>query len=636
MKKILNYILIAFIVIVGIVTLITVINTFDEDYRIKPQVEKNLAEKSAQLEKAKTEVKPLEYCRTEILKCSAANQAKYGQLSSQITQLSYDIKILSQKNQYLQKPQFDRFIETEKIALIYTFIISIILIFLVGVVILLFYRGVFTSASDSHGSANFIEDDELKIFSKDINNTENGDFHFGFKNKNSGYALPHKLTNRHTAILGPSGTGKSRRFYMPNLQFLANKASIFIHDTKGELWETTSGYWDNAIRFAPHNPNNSMSFNWIPLCTDNNRTLVLELAETIISNGGQAKSSDSFWERVETGLLAGIFAHVATTDCPTPAYAYDLIMTLTTEQIIELLLNSNSRTAREQGQFVDDSDPRTRNNVLTGLRSTLNWLGDEKVRAFTSSETKGTDFTTLRQSNLAIYWCLPSAHSEILRPLTCLAVKLLFTQLQEVQGNHVYLFLDEFDSMGKIPKFDNYITLVRGFNISIVIGIQSFSQLTKTYDRNIAQTILDNLQNKIVLAGLEYETAERISKNLGEFTFIETATSHSSSGMFHNSSTTSEKKHARRLMTADEIRRLEEGTALVISTNIKPILTGTWFFNSENETEPTARKNHRCSKTLTLPVERKKEVNNNTKKKKPPIPPNFNNKGDFPDVIYDE
>jgi type IV secretory pathway TraG/TraD family ATPase VirD4 len=428
--------------------------------------------------------------------------------------------------------------------------------------------------TDSHGSAEWSTDEELKAqgFIQKIDTLQAGQIVIAAQSKTESVILPSLIAPRHAGVVGASGTGKSRKIFMPNIYYLRNKASIFVHDTSGELWQTTSGHWNNAIRFAPHEPEQSQFFNWIPLCTDENVLETLIYAETIVTNGGEAASKDKFWDRTATALLAGIFAHAATTDTPTPAFAYDLTASLQIEELEQVLLNSPSRLAREEGVKIKRAEDRTRKNILTGLSSCLDFMRDERVKKFTSGTTEAPNFKTMRQHNIALYWCVPDTLAEVLRPLTCLAVRVMIDQLKETDGNYCYLMLDEFDTLGRVPKFEDHITLLRKKHVIILAGVQSLSQLENNYGKEIAKIILEGLQTFVILSGLKGQIAEEISKWLGELTLIEDSVSTSSKFMEGASTTISKQKHARRLMTADEVRRIDDSAAVVISTNKKPFL----------------------------------------------------------------
>lgn len=446
-----------------------------------------------------------------------------------------------------------------------------------------------TGYSDSHGSAAWASDAELNEwqFIQKAAEVEPGELAIARHNDKTKeiIVLPELIAARHNGVVGPSGTGKSRKIFLPNLFFLANKVSMFVHDTSGELWKLTSGYWTSVARFAPHEPEQSRCLNWVPLCGDQNALETLIYAETIVTNGDSNHSKDKFWDRTATALLAGVFAHAATTETPTPAFAYDLITNLELEELERVLIGSPSRFAREEGMKIKRADDKTRKNILSGLSSCLDFMRDERIRRFTSGTTKAPDFTQMRRENIAAFWCIPDTLAEVLRPLTCLAVRVMMSQLKETDGNHCYLMLDEFDTLGRIPKFESDITLLRKRKVIIVAGVQLLSQLTKNYGRESAEIILEGLQSIVVLSGLKGKIAKEISEWLGEFTLIEDSVSVSNNhGLLQGGSTsTSERKHARRLMTADELRRIDDNEVLILTTNKKPFLKPSFWFNQPTQ-----------------------------------------------------
>lgn len=564
-------------------------------------LEKNLEELGNKIETTDKKLQNT-LCNRIPLKCDPKARAEYQKLYNELQSLRGEQGVVIAQIQRERRDKLDetstmRWLEKQGVSPILLFGIPIIIVCIIWVLI---KKAMIRKHPNPHGSAAWATNTELEQKGFIKPEAKSGNFVIGIQENKNLVVLPEEFNFRHTAILGGSGTGKSRYFFMPNLFHLRDKASVFVHDTKGELWETTSGHWKKAIRLAPYDPDNSISFNWIPYCTDENSLLTIDLAETIISNGNESKTTDSFWEDSEVALLSGIFSHVATTDCPTPAYAYDIIATLNLEQLIELMRSSESKFANEQANFIEDAPDRVKQAILTGVRRTLTWLRDEKVRRFTSATIEKVNLDILRTEATAIYWCLPQTYGERLRPLTCLALKLLMFQLRQSKGENVYLFLDEFDALGKIPRFESDLTLLRSEKVAIVAGLQSIAQLAKNYGRESAQVIFDNLQTKITLHGLEYETAERISKNLGEFTLIEDSISTSSSLLDKPSTTISERKHARRLLTADEIRRLDEKLALTITGNIKPFIKNKILFDSD--ISPTAK--NKCGVARTRPVKR--------------------------------
>lgn len=389
-------------------------------------------------------------------------------------------------------------------------------------------------------------------------------------------ALPLRQAQQHTVIVGGSGTGKSRGYFLPNAA-LATGSSLVCTDPKGELWRYTSGFHQRAWRFAPTEPNASSCFNWVPLCQD--PALAETCARAIVESGNTARTEQA-WLDMETAFLAGLFAHAATLSEPTPLTAYRLFTRQSQEALLEQLLASPSEAAREQAMVFSQTQERMRGSIVPVVAAKLQFLRDPKVQRFTSAERLPPDFGELRRAPLALYWCLREHDIVRLRPLTSLFFTLLLERLAadgeealEQERVPVLLLLDEFANVGVIPHFETTISLARGRGVALVLGVQSLSQLEARYGRANAQTILTNCATKIALAGLDVETAEYFSKTLGQRTQVTRKRAWHRRGMVPapNGSTQSFAEHGRPLLTADEVRRLPVDRAIVIIGNRRPM-----------------------------------------------------------------
>ena len=190
---------------------------------------------------------------------------------------------------------------------------------------------------------------------------------------------------------------------------------------------------------------------------------------------------------------------------------------------MELFLSSHSPAAREQAIIFQQTHERMRGAITPVIAAKLQWMRDAAIARFTSATLTSPDFSTLRNSPSALFWCVREPDLARLRPLSSLFFTLLLEQLAafSTESGHaipVNLFLDEFANIGLLPFFDTTISLARGRNLSIWLGIQSLSQLTARYGRANAQTILTNCATKIALSGLDVETAEYFSRSLGQKT----------------------------------------------------------------------------------------------------------------------
>jgi type IV secretion system protein VirD4 len=458
------------------------------------------------------------------------------------------------------------------------------------------------------GSAHFAERGEISKFLKPMDAaTEAGTLLIGKWNekslvrlKNKFFILPRKLTTRHTLIAAPSGAGKSRTLFLPNLS-ITQKVSFIATDPKSELFNLTSAAQLNPIRFAPTDPDRSNCFNWIPLCKDV-RT-AKRCAEAIINAQATGKA-DPFWSNSEQNLLTAIFIHTAGTETPTPAHAYE-ILTSGTVSLSNVLINSHSETAQRAGRSFTEADTKIQTGVSQGLIGKLQFLDDPDVRRFTSSSIKPFSFKNLRHKPTQIYWCLRQSDVVELQPLTALFFNLAILQLIDEQGETpVNFYFDEFANIGKLNNFEKDITLLRGQNIAVVAGLQSKSQLASIYGRDNANTIIENFNNKIILAGLQSDTAKDFAEMLGKFTFTDIRTSagkSSSPNSFFGSHSSNESYYTseRALLTADELRRLPENNLILISTNMPPVYLETNFFTGD---KPNAAQITGCAGELATPT----------------------------------
>jgi type IV secretory pathway TraG/TraD family ATPase VirD4 len=454
-----------------------------------------------------------------------------------------------------------------------------LLLFTVAAVVWFVARWLFGSrrgGSESHGSARWADKKERRAWQHPKDQPlAPGELAIGWATKKHYYKLDRERTFRHIAILGGTGAGKSRAIFLPAAANAADSGtSIVASDPKSELWEWTSGKHEHALRFAPREPDQSSCFNWIPLCTD--ARLADKCAAAII--GEAHAGGDSFWADSETGLLAAIFAHAATTEAPTPLTAFEFL-TADIDTLSAYLTASPASFARKLASGFIDADPKVKGNIKQGVLRRLKWLGDERIQRMTSSSFAPPAFGVLRETPAAVYWCLDEGDIKELQPLTSLFFTIAIEQLKDTDRKKakipIQMLLDEFANIGTLKNFEHDITTLRGRGVAIIAGLQSRSQLDHVYGRTGGKIIWDNFITKFVLAGLPLDTAEEISRALGDTTITEERESRNAKGEVSRSETS----HARRLLTADEVRRIDRDAAIVISGNDTQLMLGKFFYD---------------------------------------------------------
>src|SRR6478609_1187269 len=124
----------------------------------------------------------------------------------------------------------------------------------------------------------------------------------------------------------------------------------------------------------------------------------------------------------------------------------------------------------------------------------------------------------------------------------------------------VVLILDEFGNMPAIQDMANIITVCLGRNIRFNLVIQAYPQLKNKYGDDAA-TIEGNCGNTIYVLTNNYDTAQEISKKLGDGTI--NSTSRSGKGLSTAKNKT-EGVDGKPLLTPNELMELKEGESVVV------------------------------------------------------------------------
>lgn len=130
--------------------------------------------------------------------------------------------------------------------------------------------------------------------------------------------------------------------------------------------------------------------------------------------------------------------------------------------------------------------------------------------------------------------------------------------------------LDEFANFTKIDTFQSMLTVSRGRNIRFIICLQSFAQIEERYGKEGAQNIMDNTV-WLYLKSSNIDTATKVSDKLGTYTCQAYGES-SNSNIKYNNSSSSMSLISRKLLTPDEVLRIENPYLLTMIAGKSPAI----------------------------------------------------------------
>lgn len=428
-----------------------------------------------------------------------------------------------------------------------------------------------TTDDDSHGSARFltgIEEWELLSLYQD------GLVIDGRRRISANRSF------EHLTLIAPTGAGKSTRFVIPNLLELGEQnVSIVATDPAGELYEQTAGYLNQqgftvkAVNVA--DPAASLHFN--PLYRPKSHTDIQKIAEILVhsaypdSSGGQR-----FWNDGAKTLLA-VLIRCLNQEAPKYQNLHNLRHLLNHfgtdgDPVRQFVAANADESTRVEWEGFASQEKRVVQGMVSGAKTALSPFADPALSRLTARET--LHFESLRDERTALFVCVPEHEIQHYAPLLTLLYTQIFSYcMGQASGEPhlpIYFLLEEAGNIGRIPNFATLMTTLRKRQCSVSIVLQDVEQLTHTYGREAARTILNGgCASRLYLPGLSPEESLGVEQSLGETTIhVKEPVPHEP---YETPDRMRERKTGRSLMTADEVRTMDDNEGLYLYGNKRPV-----------------------------------------------------------------
>ena len=343
-----------------------------------------------------------------------------------------------------------------------------------------------------------------------------------------------KRINTHMYVTATSGSGKTFGFVKPYIfQSAKRRHSLIMTDPKGELYADTAGFlMDNGYhvrRLDFKNMEISDGWDCLKLLRGKNmRTKVQIFTNAVISNISPndnsifAKGSDSLLQALILRVLLG---HDFPEKSKNIKSVYQMLQNPAGYEFLDKMFDKNSLTEEELPCLppylaYKQGSENLSANIATHLANGLQLFQDELLCDVLS--TDDIDLVLPGKEPCAYYCVFPDDH-DTYRFIISLFFTMFFIELVDFADDQrnrklpipVDFLLDEFPSIGIIPDWAKKMSTVRSREISCVMITQDFTQLKQNY-RETWPTILNNCGALVTLGINEMETAEWISKRIGE------------------------------------------------------------------------------------------------------------------------
>lgn len=432
--------------------------------------------------------------------------------------------------------------------------------------------------------------------------------------------------NSNIAVYGASGSKKTRAFCVNRILQAAAKMdgmgrgeSLIICDPKSELYEKTSAYLrDKGYVVKVFNlVTPSCSDSWNCLAEINGQELMAQLfCDVIIKNTGSERG-DHFWDSAEMNLLKALVLYVERGYPPEKRNIGEVyqLLTMSSEKELNAIFDvlPVDHPAKAPYSIFKQSSENVRGGVIIGLGSRLQVFQSKEIRNLTGKDEIDLELPGKRP---CAYYCITSDQDSTFDFLSSLFLSFVFIRLVRYADENcpggrlpvpVHVLGEELCACGVIPDLSRKISVIRSRNVSMSCVFQNLAGLQNRYPYNQWQEILGNCDVTLFLGCSDALTAEFISQRTGEVSI--TVTSQAKQlGTWRVSNYTPEYRETsgvgrRRLMTMDEVMRMDVDKALVIIRG-KNVLEVDKYDYSRH---PDAKKLRDCKASAHVPDWRKNQ-----------------------------
>ena len=397
--------------------------------------------------------------------------------------------------------------------------------------------------------------------------------------------------NLNTLVIGGSGAGKTRFYAKPNI--LQCNTSFVILDPKGEILRDTGnllekeGYVIRVIDLIDM----SKSHGYNPFAYIQDDKDVLKLITNLIRNTTPkgAQSNDPFWEKSETALLEALCLYLIN-EAPEEEQNFSMVMEMIVaaepkeddedyispldQLFIELENDKPESLALKQYKIYKQAAGKTAKSILISVGVRLAAFNLESIASLTHYDE--LELEKMGERKTALFAVIPDNDSTF-----NFLIGILYTQLFQMLYysadiiHHgelpipVHFMMDEFANVALPDEFDKLLATMRSRRIFVSIIIQNLAQIKALY-KDAWESIVGNCDELYYLGGNEQSTHKFMSEYLGKET-LDTNTYGKSSGRNGNYSTNYQQA-GRELLTADEVRLLDNDYALLFIRGELPIL----------------------------------------------------------------
>ena len=421
-------------------------------------------------------------------------------------------------------------------------------------------------------------------------------------------------------VCGGTGSGKGVSVIIPNL-LTYHRGSVVCFDTKGDLFETTAerraGKGQRIIRLAPFNGGTD-AFNPLDTVPSDSPGLVdsaRAMAEALVVR--QGTEADPHWNDKSVQVICAVLVLVLLRFkgedrnlSSVQEIVSDPEMLKAAAKMLQEVGGIPARLGNQLKTLFDREGAgltKEGAGVLSTITRHLSFLDSDLVAKAVAIST--FDPADLRKPGITLFQQIPAeqldAQRGLVRCWTSALVRVIGAVGNEQNGEVLFL-LDEASALGSLPALEEALVRGRSAGVRLLLAYQSDSQVRAAF-KDKPTLLYDNCSTQIYLgAASSYESAERLSKSIGDWTQVVESygqnESYSSqlgasqqSGQASRGSSLNYSEAGRALLRPEEILTLDNDCMIVLQRGVPPILAERVKWYADPEFNPALPKHRKPS-----------------------------------------
>jgi type IV secretory pathway TraG/TraD family ATPase VirD4 len=360
---------------------------------------------------------------------------------------------------------------------------------------------------------------------------------------------------KHFKMIGTTGTGKSTAIKEILTHCRRRGDRAIIADPDGGYLR---GYYDPS-RDVILNPLDLRSRKWDMFGEITHPHDVEHLVRALIADNG---ASDRTWPEYARTLVSAMIKQAINADTRDEKVFLSLLHTASNEELKLMLAGTMAQPFLAHGNEKMFGSLRS---VATSALRVLEYTSEQTAEPFSVRRWVREGNSKCAGGDGGILF-LPYKAGEIAALATIISAWMrlgIFEAMTREEGDQrLWFIVDELDALGEIDGLKDALARLRKFGGRCILGFQSISQVSSTYGKGVADTIVENCGNTLILRCSASErggTSEFASKLIGQRDVIHTTTSQTRRPTEWMSSTTkSQQLRTEPAVMASEIERLPD------------------------------------------------------------------------------